>query len=79
MVTYLCYHSYMSVLPWLYLYVLPWLQEMQSLPDYIVFKYCPGTPLKDIFTAVSEDMLQILESMLQLNPLKRCNATKVSV
>ena len=55
------------------------LQERKSLPDYVVFKPCPGTPLKDIFTAASDDLIDLLSSMLQLNPLKRCTATQVIV
>jgi len=50
---------------------------MTSLPDYIKFKPMPGTALKDIFTAVSDDLLCVLSKMLALNPLKRCTATEV--
>ena len=38
----------------------------------------PGTALKDIFTAVGNDMLDLLSKMLTLNPLKRSTATEVS-
>ncbi|KAK2172031.1 hypothetical protein NP493_999g01020 [Ridgeia piscesae] len=50
--------------------------DMTSLPDYIKFKPMPGTALKDIFTAVSDDLLCVLSKMLALNPLKRCTATE---
>ncbi|KAK6179419.1 hypothetical protein SNE40_011784 [Patella caerulea] len=48
--------------------------EMKALPDYIQFKEYPRQPLKDIFIAASEDLLEVLESMLCLDPLRRCTA-----
>lgn len=49
---------------------------VSKLPSYIEIavkndKY----NLSDIFTAASEDTIQLLESMLMLNPAKRCTAT----
>ncbi|XP_054160443.1 cyclin-dependent kinase 7-like [Oppia nitens] len=49
---------------------------VESLPDYITFKYQPGTPLREIFTAVKDDLIEVLSSMLTLNPLKRCTCTQ---
>ena len=50
---------------------------MTALPDYIQFKSFPGTPLKDIFTAASDDLLVLLAKLLEMDPLKRCTATEV--
>ncbi|RWS14620.1 hypothetical protein B4U79_09733, partial [Dinothrombium tinctorium] len=47
-----------------------------KLPDYVTFKYQPGTPLKDIFTAATDDLLELLNKMLQLNPLNRCTCSQ---
>ncbi|RWS29359.1 protein kinase-like protein [Leptotrombidium deliense] len=47
-----------------------------KLPDYVTFKYQPGTALKDIFTAATDDLLEVLGKMLQLNPLARCTCTQ---
>lgn len=55
------------------------LQDMKSLPDYIEFKHCPGTPLRDIFTAAADDLIDLLEKLLTLNPLSRCTASEVRV
>ena len=52
---------------------------MKALPDYIQFKPFPAIPLHDIFTAARDDLLDLLESMLHLNPLKRCTSTEVSL
>ncbi|CAH1796484.1 unnamed protein product [Owenia fusiformis] len=49
---------------------------MSSLPDYIKFKDYPGTPLNQIFTAATDDLLELLNKLLALDPLKRCNATQ---
>jgi len=45
---------------------------MIALPDYIEFKPFPGTPLKYIFSAATDDLLDLLEKLLALNPLERC-------
>ncbi|CAG2108156.1 unnamed protein product [Medioppia subpectinata] len=49
---------------------------VESLPDYVTFKYQPGTPLKEIFTAVKDDLIDLLSQMLALNPLKRCTCSQ---
>lgn len=46
-----------------------------DLPQYIQFKYQPGVPFRDIFTAATDDLLDLLTSMLSLDPLKRCDCT----
>lgn len=53
------------------------LQGLISLPDYIQFKPFPGTPLKMIFIAASDDLLDVLSALLSLNPIKRpdCKTT----
>ncbi len=52
---------------------------MKELPDFIQFKQFPGTPLNQIFTAASDDILDLLTSMLTMDPLGRCNSTKVKI
>ena len=51
---------------------------MTALPDYIQFNNFPGTPLNQIFSAASDDALEVLDKMLTLNPSKRCTSTQVS-
>nr|AGH55867.1 Cyclin dependent kinase 7 [Brachionus manjavacas] len=41
------------------------------LPDFVEFKPCYPKPLKMIFSAVTPDVIFVLEQMLHLNPLKR--------
>jgi cyclin-dependent kinase 7 len=48
---------------------------LTSLPDYIQFKWHPGTPLHDVFTAAGDDLLKLLSLLFKLNPLERCDAT----
>jgi len=48
---------------------------LTSLPDYIQFKHHPGTPIQDVFTAAGDDLLELLASLLNLCPLKRCDST----
>ncbi|XP_067009353.1 cyclin-dependent kinase 7 [Anabrus simplex] len=45
---------------------------MNSLPDFIQFKSFPGTPLKHIFTAAGDDLLELIEKLLSIYPLARC-------
>ncbi|XP_060573992.1 cyclin-dependent kinase 7-like isoform X3 [Ruditapes philippinarum] len=49
---------------------------MEHLPDFVQFKPCVGTPLKEIFIAASDDLLDILQGMLTMDPLKRLTATQ---
>ena len=48
---------------------------LTTLPDYIQFKKNPGTPLGDIFTAAGDDLLDLMEKLVTLYPLKRINST----
>jgi len=47
----------------------------KSLQHYVSFRPEPGIPLKDIFTAAGDDLMEVLGSMLALCPSKRCTAT----
>ncbi|XP_044756314.1 cyclin-dependent kinase 7 [Coccinella septempunctata] len=49
---------------------------MKSLIDYIEFKPFTPIPMKNIFTAAGDDLLDVLENILVLNPLKRKNCTQ---
>lgn len=51
---------------------------MEFLPDFVQFKPCPATPLKDIFIAASDDLLDLIQKMLTMDPLQRITATQVS-
>ncbi|OXU22572.1 hypothetical protein TSAR_015507 [Trichomalopsis sarcophagae] len=44
-----------------------------KLPDFIQFKPFPAVPLKDIFTAAGDDLLDLLASLLNINPIERCS------
>lgn len=46
---------------------------MKSLPDYVEFKPFPGTPLKDIFSAAGDDLLDLLARLFDCNP--NCRVT----
>lgn len=48
--------------------------SMEYLPDFVQFKPCVGTPLKDIFIAASDDLLDMLQCMLKMDPLQRITA-----
>ena len=47
---------------------------LTQLPDYIQFKQNPGTPLRDIFTAAGDDLLDILGKLVTLCPMRRVDA-----
>uniref|UniRef100_A0A0A9WBF2 Cyclin-dependent kinase 7 n=2 Tax=Lygus hesperus TaxID=30085 RepID=A0A0A9WBF2_LYGHE len=46
---------------------------MTSLQDFIQFKSFPGTPLKHIFTAAGDDLLDVISSLLMINPAQRAD------
>jgi cyclin-dependent kinase 7 len=48
----------------------------KTLPDFIQFKMFPGTPLRHIFTAAGDDLLQLAEKLLAMYPLNRCTCTE---
>ncbi|XP_014673021.1 PREDICTED: cyclin-dependent kinase 7-like [Priapulus caudatus] len=52
------------------------LRGVTRLPDYVQFKDFPVVPLSDIFTAAGDDLLEILASLLDVNPNARCTATE---
>jgi len=45
--------------------------EVRDLPGFFEFQKLPGTPLENLFTAVSEDALDLLRRLLTFNPLIR--------
>lgn len=49
---------------------------VMQLPDFIQFKPFPAVPLKDIFTAAGDDLLDLLTSLLNVNPQERCNCSQ---
>ncbi len=51
---------------------------MKELPDYVPFPAQAKPPLRSIFTAASDDALDLLSAMLTFNPLKRITAKQVN-
>lgn len=49
---------------------------MTSLPDYVSFNECEPIPFENIFTAVKDDMIKLLKTMLVLNPVSRCTCSQ---
>lgn len=47
-----------------------------GLQDYIQFKTFPGMPLKHIFTAAGDDLLDLITALLSVNPVYRVNCTQ---
>ncbi|KAK7067034.1 Cyclin-Dependent Kinase 7 [Halocaridina rubra] len=51
-------------------------KDMTKLPDFVAYKHFEGSPLRDLFPAARDDLLDLLGSLLTINPLKRCNCTQ---
>lgn len=49
---------------------------MKTLPDYMQFKFFPAIPMQHIFTAASDDLIALMEKLMAMNPLSRCNCTE---
>ncbi|KAK6643978.1 Cyclin-Dependent Kinase 7 [Polyplax serrata] len=49
---------------------------MKGLPDFIQFKPSVGTPFRDIFTAATNDLLDLLSKLLAMCPSERCTASE---
>lgn len=49
---------------------------MKSLTDYVQYKPLPAQQLRHIFSAASDDLIQLLESLLSLYPPQRCDCTQ---
>lgn len=49
---------------------------MTGLPDYVQFKHFPAQSLKHIFSAASDDLLELLDKLLALHPSNRCDCTE---
>ena len=47
---------------------------VSSLPDYIPFQPQPGQPMRELFTAASDDALDLLRQLLTLHPGARIGA-----
>lgn len=47
-----------------------------SLPDFVKYNEKTGIPFRDIFTAVRDDLIDLLQWCLVLDPSKRCNAAQ---
>ncbi|KAJ9599253.1 hypothetical protein L9F63_010255, partial [Diploptera punctata] len=46
---------------------------VKELPDFIQFKMFTGTPLRHIFTAAGDDLLNLIQQLLSLCPTNRCD------
>ena len=47
-----------------------------KLPDYVQFKTYPCTPLSDIFTAASPDLIELMTRLLSLDPMQRSKCSE---
>lgn len=51
-------------------------QGVTNLPDYIKYNQNESVPFENIFTAVKDDMIKLLYTMLALNPSSRCTCSQ---
>ena len=49
---------------------------MKALPSYMEMKADRTYTLQTVFSAASEDALELMQSCFEFNPSKRCNATQ---
>ena len=51
-------------------------RDVDQLPDYVEFRYSPGFPLDEIFSAAGDDLLQLLRGLFALDPKRRLTSTQ---
>lgn len=49
---------------------------MKDLADFIQFKPFPAIPLKNIFIAAGDDLLDLIAILLNINPQERCTCSE---
>jgi len=49
---------------------------VSSLPDFVAYNSTECVPFENIFTAVKDDMIKLLKTMLTLNPPSRCTCSQ---
>ena len=49
---------------------------MKKLQDFVSFKEQQATPLEALFTAASDDLLELLHKIFHWCPTKRCTTTE---
>lgn len=52
-------------------------QGIKDLPDFISFNKFPAIPLRDIFSAAGDDLLDLLYKLFRYFPPERITAKKV--
>lgn len=52
---------------------------METLPDYVQLKPAAGVPLRDVFPAAGDDVLQVIMATLAYDPLMRHDCTQVNL
>ena len=53
------------------------MQHMPALPDYVQLKPATGVPLRSVFTAAGDDVLQLIMATLAYDPVQRLDTKQV--
>ncbi|VDN56836.1 unnamed protein product [Dracunculus medinensis] len=51
-------------------------KELCNIDNFIEMKPCQGIPLRNVFTAASDDLIELIQYCLKYNPLHRWTATQ---
>jgi cyclin-dependent kinase 7 len=52
---------------------------MKKLPDYVSYRSFARTPLRQLFSAASDDALDLLEKMIIFDPAKRISSQQAII